>query len=64
MPVYVTVDDPWSRIICFEPNDSGVVLQITNFDHVATDGIFVVVYGRSSAANDRERVLERMFDRD
>lgn len=59
----MTVDDPWSRIVCFEPNDGRVVLQSTNFDYVATDRVFVIVYGRSSAANDRERVLERMFDR-
>lgn len=63
MPVDMAVDEPWTRIVCFEPNDSRFVLQVTNLDYVPTDGVFVVVYRRPSAAHDGKRVLERVFDK-
>lgn len=60
----MTMDEPWARVICLEPDDGRIVLLLTDFDYVATDGVFVIVHRRPSAANDRERVLERMFGRD
>lgn len=59
MPVDVTVNEPGTRVVGFEADDSGIALGATETDDVAPDGVEIIIFGGAGAADDGEGVLWR-----
>jgi hypothetical protein len=57
VPVDVTVEEPWSRVVSEEPNSDYVVGACSNAHDIANDGVDEVIGCVASAANYVEGVL-------
>lgn len=57
MPIDVTVEEPWSRVVSEEPNGNIVGRACANAHDIANDGVVEIIGCVPSATNDVEGVL-------
>lgn len=63
MPIDMTVKEPWARVVCLEADDGSIILELPQFDYIATDWIFVVIFVGPGTTDYGEGMLERVGER-
>jgi len=61
VPIDVTVEEPWARVVGEEPNRYDVSGTCASAHNVANDRVDKVVGRVPSAPNNMERMLERRY---
>ena len=58
MPVNVTVQEPWSRVVRKE-SERSIITSCSHLDDVALDRVDKIEFVATGASDDRERMLKR-----
>ena len=59
MPIYVTVKDPWSRVVCYKP-EGDIIRWASDTHYITSDRILIVIYVASGHADDVKIVSVQM----